>query len=376
VRGSSRIQSSKTSPTRSRSSLAFAVLALLTSSAALAAINLPDQLTSVYTRDQKIVRRWNLAGDPRGIAVGRDGTLYVGLAQPQAVIAVDPKNGAVKSKIVLDSAEIASTKELVSIRLNRDATRLYIANGSDESAMILGLPDLHVIREITIEGEAIRDAIPDPGGNYLYLLGRRVHVYDANGEHEIHALPIEDPMAIAATPQTLAVIATEDFGTAKATSVALYDTASFKEVSRDPLQTTDKIEEAVISGNDLIAISCEHLLERPLTLPKKTMTKDTNGQLRMNANFGDFVNSQRICLPEGSGPQIMALAPNDLLLYAERRCTSSGAFTGGPQRVTPASLYGVDAYAIAYDKESNTLAVTERAGTLTIYRVPRSVVAK
>ena len=344
---------------------------MLTSSAAAAAVSLPDQLTSVFTRDQKIVRRWNVAGDPRGIAVGRDGTLYVGLAQPQAVIAVDPKTGAVKNKIVLDSAEIASTKELVSMRLNRDATRLYIANGSDESAVILGLPDLHVIREITIEGEAIRDALPDPRGRYLYILGRRVHIYDVNGEHEIHTLPIDDPMAIAATPELLAVIATEDYGTAKATSVALLETESFKEVSRDPLQTTDKIEEALITGSSLIAISREHLLERPLAVRKKTMTKDTNGQMRMSADYGDFVNSTRICLPEGSGPQIMTLAPNDLLLYAERRCTSSGAFTGGPTRVTPASLYGVDAYAIAYDKESNTLAVTERAGALTIYKVPR-----
>lgn len=345
---------------------------LLTSSAALAA-DIPDQLTAVSTRDQKIVRRWNLGGDPRAVAVGRDGTLYVGLAQPQAVIAVDPKTGAVKSKIVLDSAEIASTKELVSMRINRD--RLYIANGSDESAMILGLPDLHVIREITIEGEPIRDAVPDPAGHYLYLLGRRVHVYDANGERQIHALPIEDPMAIAATPEALAVIATEDYGTAKATSVALYETATFKEIARDPLQTTDKIEGAVIARDALVAVSREHLLEKPLTVHQKTMTKGADGRMRMSADFGDFVNSQRICLPEGSGPQILTLAGNDLLLYAERRCTSSGAFTGTPRRVTPASLYGVEAYAIAYDKDANTLAVTERSGALTIYKVPRAATA-
>ena len=348
---------------------------LLTSSAAFAA-DIPDQLTAVSTRDQKIVRRWTLGGDPRAVTIGRDGTVYVGLAQPQAVIAVDPKNGAVKKKIVLDSAEIASTKELVSMRLNRDGTRLYIANGSDESAMILGLPDLHVIREITMEGEAIRDALPDPAGHYLYLLGRRVHVYDANGEHEIHTLPIDEPMAIAATPETLAVVATEDFGNAKATSVALYDTTSFREIARDPLQTTDKIEEAVITRDALVAISREHLLEKPLAVHEKTMTKGADGRMRMSADFGDFVNSQRICLPEGSGPQIMTLASNDLLLYAERRCTSSGAFTGTPRRVTPASLYGVAAYAIAYDNQSNTLAVTDRAGTLTIYKVPRAVAAK
>jgi hypothetical protein len=263
------------------------------------------------------------------------------------------------------------------MRTNRDGSRLYIANGSDESAMILGLPDLRVIREITTEGEPIRDAVPDPGGKYFYLLGRRVHVYDANGEHEIHALPIEDPMAIAATPETLAVVFTEDFGNAKATSVALFDTSTFKEVAREPLQTTDKIEGAVIASDALVAISREHLLEKSLGAhAQKTMTKDTDGRLRMSADFGDMVNSNRICLPEGAGPQILALAPNNLLIYAERRCTSSGAFTGAPRRVTPASLYGVDAYAIAYDKDSSTLAVTERTGTLTIYRVPRSAIAK
>ena len=339
------------------------------------AADIPSQLPSVFTRDQKIVRRWTLDGDPRGVAVGRDGTLYVGLAQPQAVIAVDPKTGAVKQKLILDSAEIASTKELVAMRLNADASRLYIANGSDESATILGLPDLHVVREITMEGEAIRDAVPDPKGRYLYLLGRRVHVFDINGEKEIHTLPIDDPMAIAVSPDAVAVVATEDFGTAKATSVALYETSTFKEVVRDPLQTTDRVESAIIARDALIAITREHLLEKPLTVKTKTMTKGADGQMRMTADFGDFVNSQRICLPEGSGPQIMTLASNDLLLYAERRCTSSGAFTGTPRRVTPASLYGVNAYAIAYDKEANTLAVTDRAGTLTIYKVPRPAAA-
>ncbi|MBV9496814.1 MAG: hypothetical protein JOZ54_21400, partial [Acidobacteria bacterium] len=175
---------------------------LLTLSAALLSAQTaqppaPESLTAVATRDQKIVRRWNVPGDPRGLALGKDGTIYVGLAQSQAVIAVDPKTGAVKSRLVLDSAEIASTKELVTLRTNRDASRLYIANGSDESASILALPDLHVLREITMEGETIRDAIPDPKGRYLYLLGRKVHVFDANGEKEIKTIEFNDPMAIA-----------------------------------------------------------------------------------------------------------------------------------------------------------------------------------
>src|SRR5205085_10683475 len=98
--------------------------------------------------------------------------------------------------------------------------------------------------------------------------------------------------------------------------------------------------------------------------------------MRMTSELSDIVDSQRMCLPEGSGPQIMTLASSSLLLYAERSCTSSGAFTGTPRRVTSASLYGVDAYAIAYDKEANTLAVTDRAGTLTIYKVPRAATAR
>jgi hypothetical protein len=355
---------------------------LLTLSAAIllaaAPPSQPEVLSAISTRDTKIIHRWTLSGDPHGIAVGRDGTLYVGLAQSQSVIAVDPKSGAIKKRVVLDKAEIAATKELVTLRTNADASRLFIANGSDESAIILSLPDLGVLREITIEGEAIRDAVPDPKGRYLYLLGRRVHVYDFSGEHELHTLPIEDPMAIAASEHFLCVVASEDFGSAKATSVALYETSDFKELARDPLETADKVEGAVLSADEkaIVAISRDHLLEKPLVRTAKTMTKGSDGQLRMNADFGDFVNSDRICLPDNAGPQILTLAPNNMLLYAERRCDVSGAFTGSQRRVTPASLYGVSAYALAYDRDTNSLAVTDRAGYLTIYKVPRPITAK
>ncbi len=124
---------------------------LLTLSAAIS-LHAQSSLPAVTTQDPKIVRRWTLAGDPHGIALGSDGTVYVGLAQPQAVIAIDASTGAIKQKVILDSAEIAATKELVTLRMNSDRTRLYVANGSDESATILTLPDLHVTREITIEG--------------------------------------------------------------------------------------------------------------------------------------------------------------------------------------------------------------------------------
>lgn len=364
---------------------------LLTLSAALPLFS--QTLTPVPTRDTKIVKRWSLTGDPRAVAVGRDGTIYVGLAQPQAVAAIDPKSGAILRKVILDSADIAATKELVTMRLTRDGSRLVIANGSDESVTLLSLPDLGVLREITMEGEAIRDAIPDPKGRYLYLLGRRVHVFDANGETELHTLKIDEPMAIAASANgaTLAVLGSETFGENKATVAALYDTTSFAELARDPLQTDKAIEAALFADNDrvLMALGREWLYEKPLTgQTAKTMTSSdgtpatpatatrSTGPMRMKIDFGDLTSSERACLPEGSGPQIATLASPTLLLYAERRCSTSGVFTGSNRRVTPASLYGVNAYAIAYDAQSNTLVTTEKAGFLTIYKVPRPAIAK
>src|SRR6478609_7706756 len=114
VNGSLRTRSSKTSPTHSRSRLTRSVLLTLSAAVLLAATPLQAEiLTPVPSRDAKIVHRWSVTGDPHGLAIGRDGTLYVGLAQPQAVIAVDPKNGEIKNRVVLDKAEIAATKELV-----------------------------------------------------------------------------------------------------------------------------------------------------------------------------------------------------------------------------------------------------------------------
>src|ERR1043165_9484038 len=234
VSGSSRTQSSQSSPTHSGRKLAR--LVLLTLSAALPLHS--QTLAPVATHDAKIVKRWALAGDPHGVAAGPDGTLYVGLAQPQAVVAIDPKTGAIKKRVVLDSAAIASTKELVTLRIS--GARLFIANGSDESATILSIPDLGVLREITIEGEPIRDALPDPRGRYLYLLGRRVHVYDAEGERELHALEVSEPTAIAANGKTLAVVTADE--------AVLFDTSSFTERARVKASAAD----AAIFANDAL----------------------------------------------------------------------------------------------------------------------------
>lgn len=327
-----------------------------------------------------MIKRWTLSGDPRGVAVGADGTIYAGLAESQAVVAVDPDSGAIRKKILLDSADIAATKELVTLRTNPDRSRLFIANGSDESAMILSLPDLAVLREITMEGEMIRDALPDPKGRYVYLLGRRVHVYDRDGDSELRTLEIKDPMAIATSSDgsTLAVFFTEDFGNAKATSVALFDTKSFAEITREPMQTEKTVEAAMFAANNrsLVAFSRDSLFEKTLTSRPVRITSAKNAPT-MRIDIGDLVNSNAICLPEKSGPQIATLAGNDtLVVYGERRCSAAGAFSGSARGVTPASLYGVNAYALAYDPKANALVVTDRDGFLTMYSVPRPAVAK
>jgi hypothetical protein len=190
-------------------------------------------------------------------------------------------------------------------------------------------------------------------------------------------LSIDDPMAIAASANgaTLAILGSETFGENKATVAALYDTTSFAELARDPLQTDKPVEAALFADDDrvLMALGREWLYEKPLTShAAKPMTAAGSGPMRMQIDFGDLTNSERACLPEGSGPQIATLASPTLLLYAERRCSTSGVFTGSSRRVTPASLYGVSAYAIAYDAQTNTLVTTDKAGFLTIYKVPRA----
>ena len=340
-----------------------------------------DSLAPVSTRDRKVIRRWALPGDPRGLATGNDGTVYVGLAEPQSVIAVDPMTGSVKKRVVLDSAEIASTKELVAMRTNPERTRLFIAHGSDESVTILSLPDLGILREITMEGEAIRDVVPDPRGRYVYLLGRRVHVFDKDGETELRTLDIDDPMAIAASANgsMLAVLATEDFGSTEATVVALYDTTNFAELARDPLQTEKAIEAAMFAAKDrsLVAFSRDALFEKPVNARPVRITAGGAQGGAMRVDIGDLVNTNHVCLPQNSGPQIATLTGADTqLVYAERRCSASSTFSGSDRGVTPASLYGVNAYAVAYDKTANAIVATDRAGFLTLYHVPRAVVAR
>lgn len=225
-----------------------------------------------------------------------------------------------------------------------------------------------------MEGETIRDAIPDPRGRYLYLLGRRVHVFDGAGDTELRTLDIENPMALAVSSDggLLAVFATEDFGNARATSVALFETTSFAQVTRDPMQTEKTIEAAMFAAKDrsLVAFSRDSLFEKAIR-SRPVQISGQEGE-RMRVAIGDLVNSNRVCLPEASGPQIASLTDDDtIVVYGERRCSASGAFSGSARGVTPASLYGVNAYAVAFDPATRTLVATDRDGFLTIYHVPK-----
>jgi len=322
-----------------------------------------------------VLKRWTVAGTPRGLAIAADGTIYLGLADRQSVVAIDPKEGSVLHEVVLDSADIASTKELVTLRIDEPRQRLIIANGTDESVTILSIPGLEVLREITLEGEVIRDAVPDPGGRYLYVLGRTVHVFDVDGTRELRSLRDIEPMAIAvnAGGTTIAVIGSEQFSSGRATVAALYETGSLKELAREPLQTDRIIRAAVFGANDqsLIVVAQDWLAEKTL-LTRKEKTLDPKAtQMRISFDFGDLVSSERICLPAVSGPQIVSTNGSaNVIYFAERRCSQGGSFTGSQRRVASASLYGVNGYAVALDPLGASLFVTDSSG-LSQYRLPK-----
>lgn len=306
-----------------------------------------------------------------------DGTVYVGLAEPQSVVAIDPKIGKILKEVVLDSAEIASTKELVTLRIDRVKNRLIVANGSDESVTILSLPNLAVLREIGLEGETIRDALPDPAGRFLYVLGDGVHVYDPAGDRELRVLNDIDAMAIATDSKgtLLAVVGSEDFGSAKATSVALYETGTWREVAREPLQTDRVIQAALFAADDraLVVLARDWLAEKAIvSRAAKTLADAGGGMMRLRFDFADFVSSENICLPDRSGPQVASLGPTSTtLLFAEKRCSAGGSLTAMPRKVTAASLYGVNAWGVAFHQPENVVYASDPSGYLTIYKTPK-----
>lgn len=332
--------------------------------------------SEVASRDKRILKRWSISGSPRGLALGPDRILYVGLSEPQSVAAIDLSTGSIVREVVLDDPDIASTKELVTMRIAAGGKRLVVAHGSDESVSILSLPELGVIREITLEGEVIRDVVADPAGRFLYVLGRQVHVYDFDGDERLRSIANIDPMAIAtnATGSLLAIVGTEKFGEVAATVVAIHDTATMNEIVREPLQTDRVIVSAAFAAGDraLVVAAKDWMAEKSLEARPQSGGPSAS-DLRMKIQFGDLMNSQRICLPDGSGPQILTAGKTaSIILFAEKRCSASASFDAAPRRVTLSSIYGIDAYALAFDPASSSIFATDRKGFVTQYRMPDS----
>jgi hypothetical protein len=345
----------------------FALLAC----ALLAQASFAATLEEVAARGRLAEKRWKLDGRPRGLAVAADGTVYVGLATPQSVVAIDTAKGEVVREAVIDSEESASTKDFSTLRIARE--RLYVAQGSDESVTILSLPGLEVVREILLEGEPVRDALPDPAGRHLYVLGRKVRVFDAAGEREIRALGAVEPTAIAtdAKGRVLAVVGLEAFPNGKVSVAVFYDAATLREIGRVPLQTEREIVSAFFAADDrvLVAVARDWLAEAPAAPREERKPGGDATAMRMTIELGDLISSETICLPDGAGPQIASPAARSLVVVAERRCAAGGAFTATKRRTRVASLYGIGAYAMAPTRDGRW-AVTDPEGFLTIYKQP------
>ena len=299
------------------------------------------------------------------------------MATSQSVIVIDPSTDEIVREVVLDDPDIAATKELVTVRLDAKRNRLVIAQGSDESVTILTLPELAIEREITLEGELIRDAVPDPLGRYLFVLGRDVHVYDAGGDRIIRTIREVDPMAIAVSDDgaMLAVVGSEEFPAGKATVVSLWDLARVQEVSREPLQT-DRVIRAITFGASsraLVAVADDWLGEKPIESNRAStsMEEDEAGNQRIQFTFGDLVSSETVCLSDAAGGQSLVTSSDGaVIVFPEKRCGSSGSFTGSKRMVAAASIYGVDLQALARDNGTGRVWGTDPKGTVTLYREP------
>jgi hypothetical protein len=127
----------------------------------------------------------------------------------------------------------------------------------------------------------------------------------------------------------------------------------------------------------LVAFSRDSFFEKSLNAKPMRVTADADMNGAMHIAIGDLTNSHHVCLPPKSGPQVATLTAVDTqVIYAEQRCNSSGTFSGSARGVTPGSLYGVNAYAVAFHKKANAIVATDRDGFLTVYQVPRSATAR
>ncbi|HUP66232.1 MAG TPA: hypothetical protein VM557_13225 [Thermoanaerobaculia bacterium] len=333
------------------------------------------ELVRQASRDKRVVARFLLSGEPRAIAVTKDGTLYAGLRNPQSVVAIDWKKGTILREVILDNEEIAATKDFETLRIDATGTRLVIAQGTDESVTILSLPSLAIEREIGLEGEVIRDAILDPKGRYLYILGRSVHVWDSKGDRELRNFTAIDPMAIAASAdgRWLAIIGSEKFSNGKATVFSLIDTSKLEESRREPLQTERTIASALFAANDraLVVFADDWVAEKSLAPLAPQVMSGSEGARRVKISAADLISTEQICLPTERGPQVaIPGAASNVVWFAERRCSTSGSTVATPRQVSTESLYGIDAWAIAYDVSSGHLVASDGEETITVYRAP------
>lgn len=331
-------------------------------------------LEEVSARGRNVVRRWSLSGTPKAVAVDAGGTIYVGLSEPQSIVAIDPLARRIERETTLDHEEIASTKDFSTLRIGNRGTRLYVAQGSDESVTVLSLPALEVTREILLEGEVIRDALPDPAGQYLYVLGRRVHVYDIEGKRSIRRITDLEPLALATdrAGSVLAVVGFQQFPNGRATMIAFYDTSTLTEIGRMPLQTDREILSAFFAAGDevIVTLAADWLGEAPARPRKEPIPTGTSTgtEMRLRIDFGDLVPSESVCTPEGAGPQIATTSTDGTtVVFAEKRCSAGSTFTASKRRTTSVSIYGIDAYAIARTPEGLYIA-SDPSGYLTIYR--------
>lgn len=298
--------------------------------------------------------------------------LYVGLADTQEIAAIDPSTGEIARRQI-DREEIAATKDFVTMRMTRDGDRLVIAHGSDESATIHALPGLVPVREIGLEGELVRDAVPAPDGSFVAVLGRDVHLWSRDGQELIRTIPGLEPMAIAVSSdgKLLAVIGRETFPSGAVSMAIFFDTTTWQEVFRKPLQTDREIRGVTFAADDsVIAVWAEDWLAE-VTVRAEESGFDTNGDVpRMRLGFGDLVNSESICLPERSSPQIATVVESSRIVLAERRCSTSGSMSGARRVLRSSTLTGVEAWAIAWDSTRRLVVASDPEGTITMYSLP------
>ena len=166
-------------------------------------------------------------------------------------------------------------------------------------------------------------------------------------------------MAIAANRSWLAVVAPDDSGSVKQTAVALYDTETFRELSRASLRSSDSVIAALFRPDDrrLLMMTGRGLLEKRL---------DAGAAPRFSA----MIDRVATCTAPSAGPQAIHFLPDGRLAFVARECAGSDSANQDSARFDTASLPAVEGDAISYDTRANEVVTTERSGFLTCYRVP------